>query len=47
MEEILLQFMSKSVLPVFSARSFMVSGPTFRSLNAFKVYFCIWCEGMF
>ena len=46
-KEILLQFMSKSVLPMFSSGSFMVSGLTFRSLNSFKVYFCIWCEGIF
>ena len=46
-KKILLQFMSKSVLPMFSFRSFMVSGLTFRSLIHFLVYFCIWCEKMF
>ena len=34
-KKILLQFMSKSVLPMFFSRSFMVSGLTFRSLNHF------------
>ena len=31
-ENILLQFRSKSVLPMFSSKSFIVSGLTFRSL---------------
>ena len=31
-KKILLQFMSKSVLPMFSSKSFIVSGLTFRSL---------------
>ena len=31
-ERILLQFMSKSVLPMFSSKSFIVSGLTFKSL---------------
>ena len=35
----LLQFMSKSALPMFSSRSFMVSGLTFRSLIHFEVFF--------
>ena len=34
-KKILLQFMSKSVQPVFSSRSFMVSDLTFRSLIHF------------
>ena len=32
-KKILLQFMSKSVLPMFSSRSFMVSGLIFRYLG--------------
>ena len=32
---ILLQFMLKNVLPMFSSRSFIVSGLTFRSLIHF------------
>ena len=35
-KKILLQFMSKSVLPVFSSRGFMVSVLTFRSLIHFE-----------
>ena len=31
-KEILQQFMSKSVLPIFSSKTFMVSGITFRAL---------------
>ena len=34
-EKILLRFMSESVLPLFSSRSFIVSGLTFRSLIHF------------
>ena len=41
-KKILLRFMLKSVLPVFSSKSFIVSGLTFRSLIHFD-YFCIWC----
>ena len=44
-KKILLQFMSKSILLMFSSRSFRVSGLTLRCL--FWVYFCIWCEKMF
>ena len=40
--KILLWFMSKSVLPMFSSKSFIVSSLTFRSLIHFE-YFCIWC----
>ena len=32
----------KSLSPAFSSRSFMVSGPTFRSLVHFEFIFCIW-----
>ena len=35
-EKLLLQFMSKSVLPMFSSNSFIVSGIMFRSLNHFE-----------
>ena len=38
-KKILLRSMSKSVLPMFSARSFIVSGLTFRSLNHFEFIF--------
>ena len=42
------QFMSKSVLHMFSSRSFMISGLTFRSLIHTEVSFsCIWYEKMF
>ena len=37
--EILLWFMSYSVLPMFSSKSFIVSGLTFRSLNHFEFIF--------
>ena len=40
---ILLRLMSKCILPIFSSRSFMVSGPTFKSW-IHLVYFYIWCE---
>ena len=38
-QKIQLRFMSKSALPMFSSRSFMVSGLTFRSLNHFEFIF--------
>ena len=38
-KKILLQFMSKSVLPMFSSRSFIVSGLTFSSLIHFAFIF--------
>ena len=37
----LLQFMSKSVLPMFSSRSFIVSGLIFRTLIHFQFIFCV------
>ena len=37
--EILLWFISYSVLPMFSSKSFIVSGLTFRSLNHFEFIF--------
>ena len=39
-KKILLWFMSKSVFPMFSSKSFIVSCLTFKS---FGVYFCVWC----
>ena len=41
---ILLWFMSSNVLPMFSSKSFMFSGLTFRSLIHFWVYLCVWCS---
>ena len=38
-KKVFLQFMSKSVLPMFSSRSFIVSGLTFRSLIHFEFIF--------
>ena len=38
-QRILLWFMSESVLPMFSSRSFIVSGLTFRSLIPFEFIF--------
>ena len=38
-KKILLQFMSKSVLPMFSSKSFIVSSLTFRSLIYFEFIF--------
>ena len=38
--------MSESVLPMFSSRSFIVSGLTFRSLIHFEfIFFCMVLEG--
>ena len=41
-KRILLWFMLESVLPMFSSRSFIVSGFTFRSLIHFEFIFCVW-----
>ena len=38
--------MTKSVLPMFSSKSFRVSGLTFRSLIHFSLFF-IWYQGVF
>ena len=38
-KKILLQFMSKSVLPMFSSKSFIVSSFTFKSLIHFEFIF--------
>ena len=40
-KKILLWFMSKSVLPVFSSKSFIVSGLIFRSLIHFEFILCM------
>ena len=45
-KKIFLWFMSKSVLPMFSSKSFIMSGLTFRSLIHFELIFCVWCEGV-
>ena len=37
-KKIMLQFMSKSVLPMFSSKSFIVSGLTFRSLICLNLF---------
>ena len=42
-KRILLWFMSSSVLPMFSSKSFIVSGLTFRSLIHFEFIFLVWC----
>ena len=42
--KIFLRPMSKSILPMFSSRSFIVSGLTFKSLIYFEFFFCIWCK---
>ena len=40
-KKLLLQFISKTVLPMFSSRSFTVSGLALVSLIHFLIYFCI------
>ena len=40
-KKILLRFMSKSVLPMFSSKSFIVSGLTFRSLTHLEFILCM------
>ena len=42
-----LQFMSENSLPMFSSKSFMVSGLKCRSLIRFEFIFCIWYKKMF
>ena len=39
--------MLESVLPMFSSRSFIVSGLMFRSLIHFEFIFCVWCQKVF
>ena len=45
-KKILLQFMSKSVLPMSSSRRFMVLGLTFRSLIHFEFNLCMVLESV-
>ena len=45
-KKILLRFMSKSVLPMFSSASFMVSSLTFRSLIHFELIFDVVWENV-
>ena len=40
-EKILLSFMSESVLPIFSSKSFIVPGFMFRSLTVLNLFLCI------
>ena len=40
-KKILLQFMSKSVLPMFSSKSFIFFGLIFRSLIHFELFLCM------
>ena len=42
-QRILLCFMSESVLPMFSSRSFIVSVLMFKYLIHFEFVFCVWC----
>ena len=42
-QRILLLFMSSSVLPMLSSKSFIVSGLIFRSLIHFEFIFFVWC----
>ena len=46
-KKILLWFMSRSILPMFSSMSFMVSGLTLRYLINFEFLFVYGCEKMF
>ena len=45
-KRILLWFMSESVLPMFSSKSFIVYGLTFRSLIHFNLFLCMVLEGV-
>ena len=45
-KKILLLFMSESVLPVFSSKSFIVSSLTFRSLIHFDLFLCMVLENV-
>ena len=45
-KKILLQFISKSVLPMFSSKSFIVSDLIFRSLIHFEFIFCVMLENV-
>ena len=46
-EKILLLFMSETVWPMFSSKSLIVSGLISRSLIHFRIYVCVWFEGVF
>ena len=48
-KKVFLQFMPKSILPMFSSKSFIVSSLTFKSLIhfAFIYLFLVWCQRMF
>ena len=46
-KKILLQFVSKSFLPMFFSKSFIISGLTFKSLIHFEFIFCVWCQRVF
>ena len=43
-KEILLQYMSKNMLPMFSFKSFLVSGYIFRCLMHLEFFFGTWCK---
>ena len=45
-KKILLQFMSRSFMPIFSSRSFMISSLTFRSLIHFEFIFIYAIKGV-
>ena len=45
-KKILLKFMSKSVLPIFSSRKFLVSSLTFRSLIYLSLFLCMMLENV-
>ena len=42
LKKIMLRFMSEILLPMFSSKSFIVFGLTFRSLIFFEFIFCVW-----
>ena len=46
-EKILLWFMSESVQPLFSSKSFIVSWSYLYVFNPFRVHFCVWCSEVF
>ena len=45
-KKIFLQFTSKSVLPMFSSRSFLVPSVTFRSLFDLSLFLCVVLENV-
>ena len=45
-EKDIVQFISKSVLPMFSSKSFILSSLTFRSLNHFELFLCMGLAGI-